>query len=157
MKVIWYLLKCPEGNEADYAEKCWKLAEPGELQEVACFRYQRMLRYGGAWHIENRILLPGRIFVSTVKPVKWEEGMEIYPISYKLTHLKALCSERNIIGMSKGFLKSGTPIVTHGPLKGKESLIRRIDRHKRTAEIQVLLAGRKEQAVVGLEIYEKQD
>lgn len=157
MEAIWYLLKCPEGNEADYAEKCWRLAGPGELQEVVYFRYQRMLRYGGAWHVENRVLLPGRIFVSASEPVKWAEDKAFYPIPCKVAALKALCTEKNVVGMSRGILKNGTPIVTYGPLKGQERLIRRIDRHKRTAQIQLLLAGRKERAVVGLEIYEKQD
>ena len=46
MKEIWYLLKCPKGDETDYVQKYEKLADPKELQEVVCFEYHRMIRYG---------------------------------------------------------------------------------------------------------------
>ena len=58
--------------------------------------------------------------------------------------------------MSKGVIKDGKPVVTSGPLKGRESLIRRIDRHKRTAEIEIPFVEDDMRVIVGLEIYEKQ-
>lgn len=187
METIWYLLKCPEGNEADYIRKCKELEKSLDLQEVICFKYQRMLRYGGGWHLENRTLLPGYIFLSEIsaktsekttlekagntKAGKRNSGKDktdfrrksgifrVLPSAItpcKVSCLKELCSEDNLIGMSRGIIKSGIPVVTHGPLKGREHLIRKIDRHKRTAEIELRLAGQTERMVVGLEIYEKQ-
>ena len=64
--------------------------------------------------------------------------------------------EGNLIGISKGIIKDGKSIITSGPLKGRECLIRRIDRHKRTAEIEIPLVDKSTRVTVGLEIYEKQ-
>lgn len=151
MKIIWYLLKCPEGKEADCVEQYRRLTEPEGIGEIICFQYQRMLRYGGRWHLENRTALPGYIFLSDSKTVASPSMIPCH-----ISCLKELCSEGNLIGMSQGIIKNGIPIVTQGPLKGREHLIRKIDRHKRTAEIEIRLAGRTERMSVGLEIYEKQ-
>ena len=45
--------------------------------------------------------------------------------------------------------------VRSGPLKGQEDIIRKIDRHKRTAQIEISFGDQKIQVTVGLEIYEK--
>lgn len=176
MKIIWYLLKCPEGKEADYMEMYRRMAEPEGIEEIAFFQYQRMLRYGGSWHLEKRALLPGCIFLSESKtgnPVekgrrkditsekcssdscrKNRENSRVIPCN--ISCLKDLCFEGNLINMSQGIIRNGIPVVTDGPLKGREYLIRKIDRHRRTAEIELQLAGQTERMAVGLEIYEKQ-
>lgn len=157
MKTIWYLLKCPEGRETDYVEECERLTETENLQEVVYFQYQRMLRYGGTWHLENRTLLPGCIFLSGSKMTRIKEYLNSSLIPCRISQLKSLCSNKNLIGMSTGIIKDGVPVVTNGPLKGREHMIRKINRHKRTAEI-VVPSFMKEDAriTVGLEIYEKQ-
>ena len=39
--------------------------------------------------------------------------------------------------MSRGIIREGNAQVTDGPLKGMENRIRRIDRHKRLAKIEI--------------------
>lgn len=156
MKKIWYLLKCPEGSETDYVKECQEFTKTKTMQDIIHFQYQRMLRYGGSWHLENRTLLPGCIFLSEKRAVKLKECLKASLIPCEISQLKSLCSEENLIEMSEGVIKNGVPIVINGPLKGRECLIRRIDRHRRTAEIEVVLAGKEARMVVGLEIYEKQ-
>lgn len=129
----------------------------GELQEVVCFEYQRMMRYRGGWHLERRKLLPSWIFVSGIKVTEFGRETDwVSLIPYGTSYLQELCQEENLISMSKGIIRNGKPIVTSGPLKGREYLIRRIDRHKRTAEIEVPLIDNDTKVTVGLEIYEKQ-
>ncbi|MCI9362203.1 MAG: hypothetical protein HFG65_14920 [Hungatella sp.] len=167
MRIIWYLLKCLEGEEADCVKQCQGLAGQVGIEEVICFQYQRMLRYGGSWHLEKRIVLPGYIFLLESKTVCQKERKRENRNAVKLltrsslipcnvSCLKELCAEGNLIGMSFGMIQEGIPVVTQGPLKGREHLIQRINRHKRTAEIEIRLAGRTERIVVGLEIYKKQ-
>ncbi len=168
---MWYVLKCPEGSETDYTEKYRKLAVPdGDgLQEVICFEYQRMMRYGGRWHLERRKLLPGWIFLAGAKDMEARDmasgrdeaddcraDTAVSLIPCERPFVKALCREDNLIGMSRGVIREGKPVITSGPLKGRECLIRRIDRHKRTAEIEIPLADTSTRVTVGLEIYEKQ-
>lgn len=161
MDRIWYLLKCPEGNEADYIEKCQELAEGQEATEIICFQYQRMMRYRGNWHLERKVLLPGYIFLFGEKSICLKGKGQVKEILLRpcqKPYVKMLCSSGdNLIGMSEGIIKEGRIIVTKGPLRGKESLIRKIDRHKRTAEIEIPFEGRREKRItVGLEIYDKQ-
>jgi len=176
MGKIWYLLKCPEGSEADYARECQKINSA--KHEVLLFEYQCLFRYGGKWHLEKRTLLPGYLFLSDPEPAMLQrQGVEkecrketgrkgkagnthlerdASLVFYELSCLKSLCSQGCLIEMSRGIITNGVPVVTSGPLRGREQIIRRIDRHKRTAEIEILLAGRKTRVVVGLEIYQKQ-
>ena len=67
--------------------------------------------------------------------------------------LRGLCGDGERIDLSRGYILSGKTFVTEGPLKGKESLIRRIDRHKRLAKVEIPASG--QMAEVGLEIYAK--
>ena len=135
-----------------------------EMEEIVCFEYQRMMRYGGKWHLERRMALPGCVFLAgtnvRMPRRSWKTFCEIKRdislIPCETPYLKELCQDQNLIGMSKGVIKNGAPIVTSGPLKGREGLIRRIDRHKRIAEIEILFTGEKKQVTVGLEIYEKE-
>lgn len=131
-------------------------------KEVIHFQYQRMMRYGGKWHLERKSLLPGYIFLSgaeagvSAERIHTEEkGISLKPCE-EAPYPRLLCSEGNLIEMSGGIIKNGVLTVSSGPLRGKEHLIKKIDRHKRTAEIEILLEGRKQCITVGLEVYEKQ-
>ena len=136
------------------AEKYQRQVSPDRLQEVICFEYQKMIRYKGRWHLERRKLLPGWIFLSGTEDMESDRMNPLIPC--ETPFLKLLCQEENLIGISKGIIKDGKSIITSGPLKGRECLIRRIDRHKRTAEIEIPLADTSMRVTVGLEIYEKQ-
>jgi transcriptional antiterminator NusG len=169
MNEIWYLLKCPKDHETEYTEKYLNSARSSEWTEVVCFRYQRLMRYGGRWHLEKKLLLPGYIFLSRSDMTKTEElnrqtgrGMDgNVPISLSLIpceipYARMLCQDGNLVPMSRGVIRNGKPAVLSGPLKGRENLIRKIDRHKRTARIEIPLGGEQKQITVGLEIYEKE-
>ena len=163
MRTIWYLLRCPVGNEWDFVRKFRELAEPGQLEEVIRFEYQRLMRYRGGWHVERRTLLPGCVFLSVAKldvpkdPWREKDRAEgtFSLIPCEIPYVKGMCREENVVGMSKGVIRNGRPVITSGPLKGREGLIREIDRHKRIADIEIPLAGERRQVTVGLEIYEK--
>ncbi len=165
MKKIWYLLRCPAGNETEYTETYSKLVSPESPGEIVCFQYQRMMRWGGMWHLEKRLLLPGYIFLSGTKRMEAGEGCReagggAGPVSLtpcESPYLKELCRDGALIDMSRGVIRRGGTVITSGPLKGRESLIRRIDRHKRIAEIEIPLGGDKKRVIVGLEIYDKQE
>lgn len=174
MSAIWYLLRCPEGTEKDYAERCQELAEAEGIQEITYFRYQRMMRYRGSWHLEKRALLPGYIFLSRTREGtlrkreakgKNQENQETekeipkadIPLKpCEISYLKKMCSDDGIIDISRGVIKNGVPIITEGPLKGREHLIKKIDRHKRTAEISLPFDRKTVEVTVGLEIYQKE-
>ena len=63
--------------------------------------------------------------------------------------------EEQIVSMSKGIIKNDKIVVTTGPLKGKDGLIRKIERHKRRAYLAIEMFGKKIETQVGLEIVAK--
>lgn len=56
---------------------------------------------------------------------------------------------------SKGFITGDKIFITSGPLKGRESIIKKIDRHKRRAEIEMTCLGGIRRISVSLEIVSK--
>ena len=60
------------------------------------------------------------------------------------------------MSMSRGIIRGGETHVTEGPLKGKEELIRRIDRHKRVAYLDNWAFSGKGLVKAGLEIASKE-
>lgn len=63
--------------------------------------------------------------------------------------------ETHVVQMSEGFIEGDRVLVTRGPLKGHELEIKRINRHKREAELEVPILGRTKRIKVGLEIVSK--
>jgi transcriptional antiterminator NusG len=57
--------------------------------------------------------------------------------------------------VSKGFIAGDKLIVTSGPLKGRESIIKKIDRHKKRAEIELSCFGATKRINVALEVTAK--
>ncbi len=68
--------------------------------------------------------------------------------------LQELCGKDQHVSLSRGYIHNGTAFVTEGPLRGKEPFIRRIDRHKRLARLEIPIPE-KNLVDVGLEIYAK--
>ena len=57
--------------------------------------------------------------------------------------------------MSQGMIIGGAGCHLSGPLKGMESTIQRIDRHKRKAWLNLEMFGRQQLVEVGVEIVKK--
>ena len=65
-------------------------------------------------------------------------------------------SQEWLTDFSRGYVQNGIITITEGPLKGLEPQIRKIDRHKRTAWLEVELRGEKREVRVGVEIVRKE-
>ena len=57
--------------------------------------------------------------------------------------------------MSVGVIEKDKVKIQEGPLVGMEGLIKKIDRHKRQAVLEMEMFGRKVEMKVGVEIVEK--
>lgn len=63
--------------------------------------------------------------------------------------------ERRVVEMSEGIMEGSKVIVLRGPLMGHEAEIKRIDRHRRTTELEIHMLGRVKTIRLGLEIVSK--
>lgn len=164
----WYVLQVMTGQEERIANKCETMISKSILNECVVIHYEYMKKYHGRWHKEKKVLFPGYLFVVTdhlddlfiqLKRIpdftKLIGKDDIYPI-YKEEVLHLLkYSEEHLIKMSKGIIEGDHIIVESGPLKGYEGFIKKIDRHKRLAFIDVELFNTVTTVKVGLEIVSK--
>lgn len=82
------------------------------------------------------------------------EGTEsLYP--HEKEFLMKFANKDHVIDESKGLIEGDRIIITEGPLMGHESMIKKIDRHKRIAQLEIEMFGDKRMISVGLEIVSK--
>ena len=125
--------------------------------------YDRMKRYQGQWHVEQGIAFPDIIFLESEDPDTLEQefydkcpGSRMIRLSSEQKGLFAqLFGAEKHMSLSKGHIREGQTHVTQGPLQGKEELIRKIDRHKRLARLEVPAGEGHLQMYGGLEILTK--
>lgn len=65
------------------------------------------------------------------------------------------CNNDYTIKESTGYIKGDKVFVTSGPLRGSESSIKKVDRHKRRAEIEIMMMGEIRRVSLSLEIISK--
>ena len=167
---MWYAIQVRTGNEENIRQQCEKLIESEILERCFIPYYEQMKRYQGRWHRERKILFPGYVFlvsdekeklpfalrrvIGLTKLIKADD--EIIPLTEdEVDFLLEFGKDEQVVEMSKGIIVDDKVIIQSGPLKGNEGLIRKIDRHKRKAWLEVNMLGRVVEAQVGLEIVEK--
>lgn len=90
-----------------------------------------------------------------VKELKYDnEGTEALQKEEK-QYIESLMNEDKVIERSSGVIENDQVIITDGPLKGHESKIVKIDRHKRIAFLEFNMLGRDIKIKVPLEIIKK--
>ena len=136
-------------------------------------RRKLQFRVKGAWRVEEDVVFPGYVFVVADAAAGIEEAVRATPYAVRLLgagqdgSLRALAPEEEALvrvlygedgealDVSRGIAEGDRVVVTTGPLVGMESVIKKVDRHKRRAFIDVDLCGRTVTVKVGLEVVEK--
>ena len=158
---MWYVVQVRTGTEKEIITQCEKKIDHGILKRCFVPYYEAMKKYKGEWHLERKILFPGYVFMITdeVESLYLEligTGREVIPLKKEeVDFLTAFGKERQVVEMSTGILENGCVHITDGPLKGREAMIRKIDRHKRKASLEIPMFGRILETQAGLEIVEK--
>lgn len=82
------------------------------------------------------------------------EGLETI-LPEERQFIECFCDKQKVVQPSIGFIEGEKVVISEGPLLGQESAIKRIDRHKRTAELELTLFGQPQRVIVSLEVIEK--
>ena len=118
-----------------------------------------MRRYEGAWHLEEKTFLPDSFVVKEEEHTFLDELLpqrKVIPLNREgQIFLQKFCGSDHHIALSKGRIRDGKTEVLFGPLRGREHLISRIDRHNRLAQLNVPGMEPVGKLCVGLEIVEK--
>lgn len=166
---MWTILKCRPEEMGDFIKICRRQIPKEILGEIFTFTCERMRRYEGSWHTETIEMFPGYVFIETgniaalsewLKRCAFPKGAaegsglrQVEPGEEEL--LKKLCGRQHHLGMSRGYIRDGTPYIVQGPLVGMERRIRKIDRHKRIAWIGYPSDESRPPFTAGLEITSK--
>lgn len=162
---MWYVVWTSTGSEN-------KAKESIEGYVKRCFVPRKVvnIKRQGKWVITEKALFPGYLLVDTddaedlaVKLRNIEGFSQLLTTDKKLFPLydndeifvEKLYNEKGIFDMSEGYIEGDHIKVTSGPLCGLEGLIKKIDRHKRLAQLELKMFGRTINTSVGLEITEK--
>ncbi len=152
-----------------------------------CFYPVRLMKkkLRGKWTIVHERLIPGYIFIESddVKSLYKElrqlpmflrllgkeesgEEIDIYPLSdEEVRWLRTLTGNQNkssddnrVVGLSQvGFDENDKVIIKSGPLLGMQGQIKKINLHKRRAEVEVDFMNQKTVIHLGIEILEESE
>lgn len=167
---MWYVVQVRTGTEDSIRKQCEKNIDTEVLNDCFVPYYEERRRIRGEWETLRKVLFPGYVFIVTeeletlYKNLKTVVGLtkllgtgrEIVPLTEKEQRLlEKMCGGGRIMEMSEGIIEQSQVKVLSGPLMGMEGYIRKIDRHKRKAWLELEMFGRKQRVQVGLEIVAK--
>lgn len=170
--VNMYVLQVPGGRERATCDLLQKMLGDELVGECFVPLFESMRRVRGEWHREQRRLFPGYVFLTTPDIVRVVQRLRELPFftrvigghderyvplsAEEVAWLQALTNvETHTVEFSQGVIEGDEVKVVKGPLRGQEAKIRKIDRHKRLAFLEMHMFGRTKVVKVGLEIVSK--
>ena len=171
----WYVLFIRTGCERK-AEKYLNKRLDNNIFSPFILMEQMLFKTSGQIKKELKPIFPGYVFIETeaTRQEIIKEMQDIFHTSHDIFRfvkygdtgdiamkederntLQKLCNDDHCIEASSGIIAGNRVYVKEGPLKGFESIIRKIDRHKRRAFIELDFMGDVRKVAVALEIVEK--
>lgn len=175
---MYYVIQVAPGKETDTELYITKRVE-AELYS-SCFHPVRQVRkkFHGEWKDKHEKLLPGYVFINSEKAEELYLALKSIPMLTKflgwnreyVTALNEYETEwlEAIISVDRdGMITGEVPLsqievneydgikILSGPLQDMEGMVKRINLHKRIAEVEVEFMGRKTVIHLGIEMIEK--
>ncbi len=167
---MWYVLQVAVGREEELCQKCKKAFLGKEATDIFVPKYVWMKKVKGVRKKEVSPLFFGYIFVESETPKALEKRLEVFqdvrPVCIgdefcplkkeEEDFLRQFLGQEKIISFSVGYIVDGElKIVNDGILKDFTKKVKKINRHKRLAEVEVSLFGEKRTMLAGLEVKDK--
>ena len=168
---MWYVIQVRTGSEDNIRLQCEKNISTNILKDCFIPYYEERKHLKGEWRTLKKILFPGYVFLDSEE---WERlfmnlkqvsgltkllgiGDDVVPLTEEeVEFLTSFGGEDQVVPISEGIIENSKVIVMSGPLTGKEGYIKKIDRHKRKAYLELPMFGRIQRIQVGLEIVSKE-
>lgn len=172
--MYWYVLFVKSGKERKVEQYLSK-----QLNTDVCTPFmplqEILFKRSGVIKNEIRFLFPGYVFVESmlagqeflevtnhlinkssdiISLLKYSDTEIAMKESEKL-RLLSLCNNDHCIEASYGIIEGDKIHIFDGPLKGMESIVRKVNRHKREALIEIEIMGDVRLVTVALEVVEK--
>ncbi len=169
---MWYVIQVMNGTEAECMQQFRDEVDIKLYNELFVPICEKLIKKSGKWIKADTKLFPGYIFIDTepryvsdiavglLKVSKFTKLLksadEIKPITEEEEkYLKSIMDKEHRVKVSTGFLIGDRICITDGALRSYEGRVKKINRHKRSAEIEVNVFGRATTVTMGLEIISK--
>jgi len=172
--MYWYVLFVRTGSEYK-VEQFLKVVMDTDLYMPFIPLYERIFKFPEKTIKKLKPLFPGYVFIEsevsdcefikTINPIVYASCDIANVLKYSNTQfairksekqmLMSLCNEDYNIESSRGIIEGDQIHIIDGPLKGMESIVKKIDRHKKQAWIELEFISDKRLVGVALEIIEK--
>lgn len=167
---MWYVIQTMVGEEKSTIDMSKAILDNNTKHDFFIPEADRMKRFRGEWHKIRKPMFPGYVFISTDEIEKVHEELKKVPKLTKLLGagrlaipisereeklIETLTNKQHIAEMSIGYIEGDRLIVQEGPLMGMEALVKKIDRHKRTAILTITMFGNSTDVTMGLEVLRK--
>lgn len=172
---MWYVIQVTSKQEKktlDRLQSALRASSDIDSSRVEAFIPLRevMRHKNGEWISTTEIIFPGYIFVSTkdadelaflLKDVPaftrvLGDSERFVPLSNdEVSMINAFGGDEHLVRMSEGVIEGDEVRILNGPLFAHSGIIRKVDRHKRVAYVEMSIMGRKKDIKLGLEIVKK--
>lgn len=169
----WYVVQVRGGQENAVVAALRRTAGTGALEECFSPRWRTQRKIRGEWQSVERLLLPGYVVAVTDAPRKLDEALRRVPGFARLLRNErgfapldkdevawigrhAQGADR-VIPLSKAVKAGDEVVVVEGPLKDRWFRVKRIDRRRATAYVEMDFLGRRKEVPIGLMVVAKQD
>lgn len=170
---MWYVMQALANEDIEkVCDKCRNALPEDVAGELFIPKYVCLKHFKKEWHEKLLPLFPDYFFIDTEQPDEVEERLKllsrimkpvcvgkdfvpIYPEEQKF--LEEMMDEHRVIQKSTGNMIDGRFDIYAGPLQDveKHAMIKKIDRHRRLASLEVQVLGAARQVQVTLEIIKK--
>jgi transcriptional antiterminator NusG len=156
-EIMWYVIHTVSGMEEQCRQALERCLEQTDYETMFIPQYIAQKHFKKEWHAVEKTLLPGCLFIESghVKEVrkcleKISQSTEEVPADSKTLSpiteeeqkiLSGIMDEHYVVKYSEGFMIDDEVIVMRGPLRHAADYVRKVDRHRRLARIEVPLSG----------------
>lgn len=166
---MWYVIQVRSGTEERVVDGCKRQLCDGEAVFTPMLEMQR--RVHGEEIVEQKPLFVGYVFFDTqdveglffrLKRVSGftkilQVDKEFIPITVEERDvIERLRDDENVVRMSEGYKEGDRVVITSGPLVGMESRIKKVNRAKRQAVLELSLMGEVREVTLGLRVLNKE-
>lgn len=166
----WYVIQVMTGREEALCEDIKNFVDRQLYQHCFVPMAERQHRKDGKFITLRKPLFSGYLFIITdciedISVALWKiskfkrilrtDNTFVPMEPEEVKNFRSLVDEAFNVTMSRGFIIGDEITVTEGPLKGYEGRIKKIDRHKRMAFVELPFLGRDTRVRVPLEIVDK--
>ncbi|MDR2044216.1 MAG: antiterminator LoaP [Clostridium sp.] len=174
-RIFWYVLMARTGREQEAKAE---IQSHWDTEHILPFLPVKEIyfRKAGTVQKENRLLFPGYVFVETTveshdflvmalqfikrtntffRVLEYGDSKEIAVREEEKVFWQKILNQNYCVECSRGVIEGDRVRVKEGPFIGSESRIKKIDRHKRQAVMELELMGAPRSISVSFEVLEK--